>query len=122
MKAIISKYVGSGNVRGPRYIATDQDGNRVLLKVDDCPSDEMHEKAVRALCAKLGWEGVLVWGTLMKDGSRVWVWLREGKCNAEMLAIGQPLGCWAAEVRRTVSGYAHESGCFSLLQPALHAQ
>lgn len=56
MKAIITKYHGPANVRGSRYSASDEDGNKVTLSADDSLSSEAnHDAAAKALCIKMGW-------------------------------------------------------------------
>lgn len=57
MKSILTKYVGPGNVRGSRVIATDDEGrNKITLEWDDAlDSDGNHDAAARALCIKMGW-------------------------------------------------------------------
>lgn len=72
MKAIETKFVGPGNVRGSRYIASDSDGNRVILSADyELNHDGNHRKAAEALRDKMGWKGQLVGGSLKKTD--VWV-------------------------------------------------
>ncbi len=74
MKAIVTKYHPAGNVRGSRYGATDNDGNRII---HDPPmslsGDECHDSAAVALCHKMNWHGTLVRAWLGK-GSYVYVW------------------------------------------------
>jgi hypothetical protein len=38
MKAITTKFVGPSNVKGSRYIASDEDGNRVMVSADYAPN------------------------------------------------------------------------------------
>jgi hypothetical protein len=63
MKAIETKFVGPSNVKGSRYIASDSDGNRVILGADyEIRQDLNHRKAAEALRDKMGWKGELVGG------------------------------------------------------------
>jgi hypothetical protein len=63
MKAIETRYVGPGNVRGARIIASDSDGNRVTLSYpDELSGEAVHRKAAQALADKMGWTGRLVAG------------------------------------------------------------
>ena len=67
MKAIQTKYVGPTYTRGSRIIATDCDGNKVTISYSHELRDEIHRKAAEALCAKMGWTGKLVSGSI-KNG------------------------------------------------------
>ena len=65
MKAIKTKYKGPTNTRGSRIIASDEDGNRVTISYPyELSSEACHRKAADALCAKMGWTGNLVSGSL----------------------------------------------------------
>lgn len=67
MKAIRTKFYGPGNVKGSRYGASDEDGNRIFLSADDSLSSEgNHDRAALALCAKMGRTNRLVRGSLGK--------------------------------------------------------
>lgn len=72
MKAIITKYHGPTNTRGSRYSASDRDGNRAMVPARYA-TDDNHARAVRALCAKMGWSGKLIPGGLGKEIA--WVFL-----------------------------------------------
>jgi len=73
MKAIVTTYKGPSNVRGSRIIASDEDGNRVIVHYDPAlNSEENHITAARSLCSKMGWTGTLHGGHL-KHGM-VFVW------------------------------------------------
>lgn len=77
MKAITTKYHGPTNTRGLRISATDGDGNRVSVPYNYSLSGELvHREAVYALCAKVGWSGELVSGSI--KGGYVYVWTRTG--------------------------------------------
>lgn len=69
MKAIQTKYLGPTNCRGSRIKATDNDGNKVTIPYpyELHQGEDMHRKAARALCDKMGWKGRLVGGAL-KNG------------------------------------------------------
>jgi len=73
MQTIHTKYVGPGNVRGSRVIATAAGGTKVTLGwASELDSSANHDRAARALAVKLGWSGRFHSGGL-KDGSRVYV-------------------------------------------------
>ena len=56
MQAIRTRYHGPGNVRGSRFSAQCE-ARRVYVSYDYAlGSDENHEAAMRAMCAKLGWD------------------------------------------------------------------
>ena len=87
MKAIVTKYHGPGNVRGARYSATDNDGNRVSVQASDVlNSDQNHRAACRKLCLTMGWAGTLVQGALLGVG-QVFVWRQERLLVADELVI-----------------------------------
>jgi len=68
MKAIKTKYKGPTDTRGSRIIASDEDGNRVTISYPyELSGEAVHRKAAEALCAKMGWKGHLVGGSL-KNG------------------------------------------------------
>lgn len=73
MKAITTKYHGPGYSRGSRVSASDSDRNRVTLSWrPELNSDANHDAAAQALCAKMGWTGTLVRGSLAKGYVYVW--------------------------------------------------
>jgi hypothetical protein len=81
MKAIVTKYHGPSNVRGSRYSATAEGGNRVIVSADDrIGNEENHAAAALALCNKLAWRGELVSGGL-PDGHTVFVFTGRDKDN-----------------------------------------
>lgn len=58
MKAIRTRYLGPGNVRGSRYSASDGDGNSLWVGTDhSLNSEENHRAAKDALCTRLNWDG-----------------------------------------------------------------
>ena len=74
MKAIRTKYHGPTNTRGSRIVASDSDGNRVIKPYDHSLSrDGNHDAACQALCAKMGWSGLLARGGLRNENVYVWV-------------------------------------------------
>lgn len=92
MKAIRTKYYGPGNVRGSRIMATDDDGNRVYIPYPyELDSDDAHLLAARALCRKMGWEGVLARGAI-RDGY-VFVWC--GRPEDRFNTSGEPVRSYA---------------------------
>ena len=55
MQAIRTRYHGPGNVRGSRFSAQCEAG-RVYVPYDYAlNSEKNHEAAMRAICAKIGW-------------------------------------------------------------------
>ena len=68
MKAIVTKYIGPTNSRGTRIIASDEDGNRIIIGYPyELSGIAAHAKAARALCDKMKWDGKLIGGA-MKNG------------------------------------------------------
>lgn len=68
MKAIITKYHGPTNTKGSRITASDEDNNRITISYPyELSGEAVHRKAAEALCAKMGWTGTLVGGSL-KNG------------------------------------------------------
>jgi hypothetical protein len=68
MKAIRTKYKGPTDTRGSRIIASDEDGHKVTISYPyELSSEDCHRKAADALCAKMGWTGELIGGSL-KNG------------------------------------------------------
>lgn len=62
-KAIETRYKGPTDTRGSRIIAADLDGNRITIPYDHALNhDELHERAAKALCEKMGWQGEIVGG------------------------------------------------------------
>lgn len=70
MKAIKVSYLPYTGRSGPRLLARDSDGNRatVPLPVEVSGGREAeHFEAVKALCAKMGWEGEVTCGWFAGD-------------------------------------------------------
>ena len=61
MKAILTKYLGPTDRRGSRIKATDGDLNAITISYDDASSNP-HRDAAIALCAKMGWHGLMAQG------------------------------------------------------------
>ena len=79
MKAIVTKYHGPSNIKGSRYSATAEGGNRIIKSADDrVSSDDNHAHAAIALCNKMDWRGELVSGGL-PNGNTVFVFTGRGK-------------------------------------------
>lgn len=86
MKAIVTKYHGPGNVRGSRFSASDEDGNKVFASYDYAlNSDANHAAAARKLCEKLNWGGRLIGGGL--GNGMAWVFDPTVKGNGEPLRV-----------------------------------
>lgn len=80
MKAIVTKYHGPTNVRGSRYSATAEGGNRITVSADDrIGNEENHAAAALALCNKLDWRGELVSGCLPDGFTTVFVFTGRDK-------------------------------------------
>lgn len=80
MKAVTTKYHGPTNTRGARISASDGDGNRVTVPYpyEKATGEDAHSDAVRALCTKMDWHGMLVCGSPdWRRGVLVWVWVEE---------------------------------------------
>lgn len=67
-RAIRTRYIGPSNIRGSRYIATDDEGNRVSLHAQpELDSDDNHKKAAYALRDKMKWTGEMIAGEFKHD-------------------------------------------------------
>ena len=84
MKAIWTRYYGPGNVRGSRVRAVAEIRNSfgaeigVTIGWDDAKnSNENHDAAVLALCAKMGWPGDLTRGGRPDGAGYVYTFLSE---------------------------------------------
>lgn len=65
MKAITTRYHGPTNTRDARISAFDMDGNRVSIPYPyELSGEAAHFEAVRALCAKMGWDGSFACGAV----------------------------------------------------------
>lgn len=77
-KAITTKYLGPTDHKGARFVATDGDGNRVVVPYNyEHQAEGNHIAAATALCEKMKWKGTLVHGGLLKNGrsvGEVFVW------------------------------------------------
>lgn len=75
MKAILVKRTSSG-----RFVASDMDGNRAVYHpTTDDQHEACYDLAMRKLCDKMGWTGIVVRGYLAQG--RVYVWLKEDGRN-----------------------------------------
>jgi len=55
-QAIVTKYHGPTNTRGPRIIATSESGERASIPYPhELNHEEAHIEAAQKLCDKLGW-------------------------------------------------------------------
>jgi hypothetical protein len=74
MKAISTKYIGPGNVRGSRFKATDGDGNSITVSYNYAlNADKNHMMAAVALAEKMGWTGTLIQGSTKEGYVHVWL-------------------------------------------------
>lgn len=65
MKAILTRYKGPTNYRGSRIIASDDDGNSVIISYPhELSGEAVHRKAALALCDKMQWKGELASGSI----------------------------------------------------------
>jgi hypothetical protein len=77
-QAITTTYHGPTTYKGARVSATSESGIRVYIPYDyEGDTYQVHEKAVRALCAKLGWKGRFVAG----GTKRGYVWVNAAECG-----------------------------------------
>lgn len=80
MKAIRVRYLPATDTKGARLRADDGDGNSAVVGYPHAERDEdKHLVAVRALCAKMGWQGRVVRGMLGTES--VYVWIRDDGAN-----------------------------------------
>lgn len=74
MKAIRTRYVGPTNTRDSRIIASDGDGNKVLIGYPhQLTSDDGHRLAAQTLMDKMEWRNEIVGGGFGNDN--YWVML-----------------------------------------------
>jgi hypothetical protein len=68
MKAIRTRFLSSTNTKPSRYLASDSDGNQIVLSTDHAlTSDGNHRRAAQALLVKMGWPNQLVGGGYGND-------------------------------------------------------
>lgn len=68
MKAILVKRTSSG-----RFVASDMDGNRAVYQPQtNDQHEDCYDLAMRKLCDRMGWVGIVVRGYLAQG--RVYVW------------------------------------------------
>ena len=78
MPAILTKYLGPGNVRGSRIKATCCNGSLTIGYPHQLDSAEAHASAARALVDRQGWTGR--WhGEALPDG-RGYAFVRDNPC------------------------------------------
>lgn len=71
--AIVTKYLGPTDERGPRVKATSASGPSITIPWDSASSDDMnHRLAATALCGKLKWDATAMIQGALKSG-RVFV-------------------------------------------------
>ena len=63
MKAIQTKYLRATNCRGSRIVASDEDGNKIIMPWNSAYNTfNNHQIAAVKLCKKMGWPGTLQTG------------------------------------------------------------
>jgi hypothetical protein len=72
MTTIITRYVGATNYKGSRIIADAGMKRRITVSYPHDSSDP-HRVAALALCAKFGWQGVLVEGGMERGNAYVFL-------------------------------------------------
>jgi hypothetical protein len=78
MKTIFTKYIGPTDFKRSRIKAYDTDGNSVTIPYPhELSGDYCHFAAVKALCDKMDWGGVMVCGDA-PNGGRVFIFERYG--------------------------------------------
>ena len=100
MKAIWTKYLGPTNYRGSR-VKAEAEGVSVTVPYDDGgSSDDAHDRAAIALCAKMGWPGDLIRGGRPDGKGNVYAFLRDGA------TLSNPVPSYAAqaEARKALAG------------------
>ncbi len=78
MQAIVTKYIGPGNVKGARIKATANSGSETVSLQYELNLEDRHAYAALALARKMGWRGELIAGG-MPDGSGYVFVFSEGK-------------------------------------------
>lgn len=102
MKAIWTKYIGPSNVRGSRVraVAERRLGPNmpeigITIGWDDAKnSDENHDAAALALCAKMGWPGDLMRGARPDGCGNVYTFI------CELRRVPNPVPSYAEQERR----------------------
>lgn len=84
MKAIVVKYFGPGNVRGSRYVATAEGGNRISCHaVIELTAQGNKDAAAVALCRKMQWTQHPLYSGGLPNGDEVYVMAAE-YCKVEV--------------------------------------
>ena len=74
MKAIETHYLGATNFKPSRVVASDGDGNRIIMSWPSRDTTEAaHRVAAEALRDKMGWAGELVGGATKRGYTFVFV-------------------------------------------------
>jgi hypothetical protein len=69
MSAITTKYLCPTNTKGSRIVATDDEGNRVIVGVDNrFLTSDQHRTAAQLLCKKMGWPDAELCEGVIRDG------------------------------------------------------
>jgi hypothetical protein len=80
MQAILTKFLGPTNHRGPRVVARCQAGRLTFTWDDALSADQNHDAVARGLAQKLGWgedtHGRLVGGDLPNGTGNCYVFVR----------------------------------------------
>ena len=65
MKAIRTHYLGATNYRPSRIVASDEDGHRITISYQsELGTSDAHRRGADALCAKMGWQGEMIEGSM----------------------------------------------------------
>jgi hypothetical protein len=78
MQSITTRYRGPTDKRGARIFAKASGGARCSIPYDYAKSSaDVHDDAVRALCAKMGWTGRLARGEAGNGKGNVYVFVQD---------------------------------------------
>ncbi len=72
MTTIITRFIGPTNYKGARIVADAGMKRRITVSFDYAARDP-HQVAALALCAKMGWKGVLVEGGMERGNAYVFL-------------------------------------------------
>lgn len=78
MQAIVTRYIGPGNVRGSRMTAKASAGSTSIEYDDALNVAANHAAAAKRLCDKFGWRGTYWAGGLPNSADVVWVGQDDG--------------------------------------------
>lgn len=79
MQAILTKFLGPTNHRGPRVKASCEAGSIIVSWDDALDSDGNHDAACRALALKLSWFGTWLGGGLPDTTGNAYVCARRSR-------------------------------------------